>query len=181
MKMKRNALSLALLSIVTLAVAPPLAVPLQNEPLHKLKLENAYVRVFDVLVPAHGQTLFHVHANDYVFVALGAAKFRSEKPDGTSSVVEVNNGDARFAKGPLTHRAITIGDTPFHNLTVEILKSAGSPPEPPLPTMPGHSVLLENERIRIDRQILDPGESTGVHPHTLMSLRSRVVPSRADY
>jgi quercetin dioxygenase-like cupin family protein len=180
-KMKRKALTVALLSIVTLAAAPPSSVPIQDEPMHKLKLENEYVRVFDVVVPPHQQTLFHVHANDYVFVALGAAKFRSEKADGTSSVVEVNDGEARFTKGPLTHRAINIGETPFHNITVEILKSAASPPEPPLPKMTGHSVVLENERIRIDRQTLEPGESTGLHTHTLMSLGICVSPARVEY
>src|SRR5438128_1711773 len=117
--MKRNTLTIALLSIVMLAAAPPpSAVPILSEPMHRLKFENDYVRVFDVLVPPHGQTLFHVHANDYVFVPLGAAKFRSEKLDGTSAEVDVKNGEARFTRRPLTHRAINMVDTPFRNITV---------------------------------------------------------------
>ena len=179
-KMKRNALTVALLSILTLAAAPP-PVPIQDEPMHRLKFENEYVRVFDVLVPPHGRTLFHVHGHDYVFVALGAARFLSEKVDGTSTEVDVKDGDARFTKGPLTHRAVNIADTPFRNITVEILKPAGSPPEPPLPPMTGHTKVLENEWIRIDRQILDPGESTGLHTHTLMSLGICVSPARVEY
>ena len=47
--------------------------------------------------------------------------------------------------------------------------------------MTGHSLVLENERIRIDRQTLEPGESTGVHTHTLMSLGICVSPARIEY
>src|SRR5437870_1097294 len=177
--MKRTMLTVALFSAVTIA-AVPAAVPVRDEPMHHLKLENEYVRVFDVLVPPKAQTLFHVHANDYVFVSLGAAKVRSERTDGTSVELDLKDGEARFS-APLTHRAVNLGSTPFRNITVEILKSAGSPPEPPLPQMPGHSVVLENDRVRIDRQTLEPGESTGLHTHTLMSLGIVVAPARVEY
>jgi hypothetical protein len=177
--MKRSLL-LVLLSALTLAAAPPAAVPVQNEPMHRLKFENEYVRVFDVLVPPKAQTLFHVHAHDYVFVTLGDARVRSERAGGASTDLILKNGEARFS-APLTHRAFNLAETPFRNITVEILKSAGSPPESPMPPMPGHSLVLENDRIRIDRQTLEPGESTGVHTHTLMSLGICVSPARVEY
>ena len=47
--------------------------------------------------------------------------------------------------------------------------------------MPGHSVVLENDRVRIDRQTLEPGQSTGLHTHTLMSLGVCVSPARVEY
>ena len=179
--MKRRTLLVGLLSVVTLAAVPPPAVPVQNEPMHRLKLENEYVRVFDVLVPPEAQTLFHVHAHDYIFVTLGAARVRSELTDGSSTDLDLKDGEVRFTRAPLTHRAINLAQTPFRNITVEILKSAGSPPEPPLPSMTGHSVVIENDRIRIDRQTLEPGESTGLHTHTLMSLGICVSPARIEY
>ena len=178
--MKRRTLMVALLSALTLAAAPPAAVPIQNEPMHRLKLENEYVRVFDVLVPPKAHTLFHVHGHDYVFVTLGAARVRSERADGFSTDLDLKDGETRFTSAPLTHRAFNLAQTPFRNITVEILKPAGSPPESPTP-MPGHSLVLENDRIRIDRQILEPGESTGLHTHTLMSLGICVSPARIEY
>jgi len=171
---------IALASVAMFAATPPAGVPLQEEPMHHLKFENAYVRVFDVLVPAGAQTRFHEHKNDYVFVSLGDARVRSERTDGTSVALDLKNGEARFS-APLTHRAINLGETPFRNITVEILKNAGSPPERPSPAMPGHSVVLENDRVRIDRQMLDPGQSTGLHTHTLMSLGICVSPARVEY
>ncbi len=179
--MNSKALTITLLAAVTLSAAPNPAVPILKEPMHRLKLENQYVRVFDVLVPPHGQTLFHEHTNDYVFVPIGASKFRSEKADGTTTGMTLENGEARFTRAPLVHRAFNLADTPFRNITVEILKPAGSPPEAPLPSMPGHSTILDNDRVRIDRQILEPGQSTGLHTHTLMSLGICVSPARVEY
>ena len=37
------------------------------------------------------------------------------------------------------------------------------------------------DRIRIDRQTLEPGQSTGLHTHTLMSLGVCVSPARVEY
>ncbi|MGH7486277.1 MAG: hypothetical protein ACRD3J_20625 [Thermoanaerobaculia bacterium] len=176
----KQTLLVVLLAVVTIAAAPP-AVPLVKEPMHHMKFENEYVRVFDVLVPPHGETLFHDHTHDYAFVPIGASKFRSEKADGTSIELDLKSGEARFTSAPLIHRAVNLADTPFRNITVEILKSAGSPPETAMPSMPGHSVILDNARVRIDRQILDPGQSTGLHTHTLMSLGICVSPARVEY
>jgi len=156
-------------------------VPVTGEPMHHLKFENEYVRVFDVVVPPAGQTLFHVHSNDYVFVTLGDAHVRSEPLDGKPVELTLKNGEARFAPAPLTHRAVNLADSTFHNLTVEILKRGRSAPEPMATAMPGHSVVFENDEIRIDRQVLEPGESTGMHTHTLRSLGICVSPARVEY
>ncbi len=179
---RKEVLALAILTALSaFAAPPPRAVPIDEEPMHHRKFENEYVRVFDVVVPTAGQTLFHVHSHDYIFVALGDAHVRSEPLDGKPIELTFKNGEARFTAGPVTHRAVNLDATPFHNLTVEILKPAGSPPEAPLPAMPGHSLVFENDRVRIDRQILEPGESTGLHTHTLSSLGICVSPARVEY
>jgi quercetin dioxygenase-like cupin family protein len=179
--MKRRTLAVALLSALTLAAAKPKSVPIQDEPMHHVKLANDWVRVFDVLVPPHEKTLFHLHAHDYVFVTLGDARIRSEKADGAATELVLKDGEARYTPAPLVHRAVNLAATPFRNITVEILGTPGVSPEPPMPAMPGHSVAYENERIRIDRQVLEPGQSTGVHTHTLMSLGVVVSPARVEY
>jgi beta-alanine degradation protein BauB len=160
---------------------PERPVPVRDEPMHHRKLENAYVRVFDVTVPPRGRTLFHVHALDYVFVTLGSSHVRSERADGASVELTLADGETRFTAAPLVHRAVNLSDAPFRNLTIEIVQRGGSPPEPPLPAMPGHSVVFENDRVRIDRQTLEPGQSTGIHTHTLRSLGVCVSPARVEY
>jgi quercetin dioxygenase-like cupin family protein len=179
--MKLRALVAGLLSTSTLLAEPPRSVPIQDEPHHRMKFENEFVRVFDVLVPPHGETLFHSHSHDYIFVTLGDSHVRSEIADGKAVELDLKNGETRFTAAPLNHRAVNLADSPFRNITVEILKPAGSPPEAPLPVMPGHTIVFENEKIRIDRQTLDPGQSTGIHTHTLMSLGVCVSPARVEY
>src|ERR1019366_10030778 len=36
-------------------------VPVRDEPLHKVVLENSYLRLIDVRIPPGGQTLYHIH------------------------------------------------------------------------------------------------------------------------
>jgi quercetin dioxygenase-like cupin family protein len=142
-----------------------------------MKFENAYVRVFDVTVPPRDQTLFHLHANDYVFVTLGDAQLKSQVLGGPETDLPLKDGEVRFAKGPLTHRVTNVGSRPFHNVTVEILSSPGVRGDAPSPVpVPGHTVVLENDRVRVERLVLEPGQTTGMHTHTLSGLGIAVSP-----
>jgi len=44
-------------------------VPIEKEPRHRLKFENQFVRVFDVLIPPGDDSLFHIHIYDGVYQA----------------------------------------------------------------------------------------------------------------
>lgn len=145
-------------------------VPVANEPRHHLKLENEYVRVFDVLVPPGDATLFHVHSNDYAFVMIGDATLKAEAMGGQPGDLIVKDGEIRFTKGPITHRVTNVGGTPFRNITIEILRSPGRAAPSTPDTSPGLSTVLDNERIHIERLILQPGESTSLHTHGLSAL-----------
>ena len=145
-------------------------VPVANEPRHHLKFENEYVRVFDVVVPSGDTTLFHIHSNDYAFVGIGPATLKAEVMGSAPADLILKDGEARFTKGPITHRVTNIASTPFRNITIEILKSPGPVGASTPDTSPGHSVVLENDRIRIERLVLEPGQSTNVHTHNLSAL-----------
>lgn len=166
-----RSLAVALLSLSGLlpsAVQSP--VPVANEPRHHLKFENEYVRVFDVVVPPGDTTLFHVHSSDYAFVSIGDATLKAEVLGGQPSGLILKDGEARFTKGPITHRVTNVAGAPFRNITIEILKSPGAVGFSTPDTSPGHSVVLENDRVRIERLILEPGRSTNIHTHSLSAL-----------
>lgn len=148
------------------------AVPVAQEPRHHLKFENQYVRVFDVVVPQGDATLYHVHSNDYVFVTIEGARLKAQLMGSDPSDLNLAAGDVRFSKAPLTHRVANLGSTPFHNVTVEILSSPpGTPANPAsLVGVTGHKILFENERVRVYRLVLEPGQSTGMHTHELSGL-----------
>jgi quercetin dioxygenase-like cupin family protein len=145
-------------------------VPVANEPRHHLKFENDYVRVFDVVVPAGDATLFHIHANDYAFVSIGDATLKAEVLGGQPGDLILTDGEARFTKGPITHRVTNVAAAPFRNITIEIIKSPGPVAASTPDTSPGHSIVLENDRVRIERLILEPGQSTNLHTHNLSAL-----------
>ena len=88
----------------------------------KVLLENDCVRVqyHDVAV---GETVpMHSHPN-YVVYTLEPFKARIRLKDGTERISERKAGEA-YWNPPITHSVENLGDTPIHNLIIE-LKSGG--------------------------------------------------------
>lgn len=162
----------ALLSAIALLAAPAQSpVPVGSEPRHHMKFENQYVRVFDVVVPPGDATLFHTHANDYAFVSIGDANLKAEVLGGQPGDLVLKDGEVRFTKGVITHRVTNVSDAPFRNITIEILSSPGGKGGAGnVPVPPGHTLVLENDRLRVERIVLEPGQSTTMHEHTLSGL-----------
>jgi pimeloyl-ACP methyl ester carboxylesterase len=138
------------------------AVPLEREAKHHLVLANDRVRVFDVTVPPGDSTLYHVHANGYVYVTFGAAALEAQALGAAAAPLSLADGEVRFTKGPITHRVVNPSSTAFQNLTIEVVKPAGAAPLMLAPSPAGQPVL-ENDRVRVERIVLAPGQSTGRH------------------
>jgi len=174
-----RSLAIVILSICGLfpsAVQSP--VPVVNEPRHHLKFENEYVRVFDVVVPPGDATLFHTHSSDYTFVSIGDATLKAEVMGSQPNDLIVKDGETRFTRGPITHRVTNVARTPFRNITIEILKSPGPVGASTPDVSAGHSIVLENDRVRIERLILEPGQTTNIHTHNLSALSVFLTKSR---
>lgn len=77
---------------------------------------------WDVRVPPHAATLMHQHNLDYLFVTLGPATVTSVPYRGETVHMALHDGEIRYTKGPLTHKAINDGNYPFHNVTIELNK-----------------------------------------------------------
>jgi quercetin dioxygenase-like cupin family protein len=175
----RLLLSLVFLLTFALIPAAPLSqsnspqspAEISGEPRHHPKFENEFVRVWDVTVPAGDATLWHIHRNDNVVVTLGDASLRIETVGAAPAEVQWKFGDVRFGKATYVHRAMNIGTTPFHNMTIEILKSPAGSQELSKPKEPiTRTPVLENERVRVYRVTLEPGQATTVHTHLLPGL-----------
>lgn len=162
------AAALSLTGVFTVSAQTP--VPVAKEPRHHFKFENKYVRVFDVVVPSGDTTLFHIHSNDYVFVSIGDAKLKAEVLGGQPTDLIMKDGESRFTKGPITHRVTNVNNTSFRNITIEILGSPGRAAPSKPDTAPGLSPVLDNDRVHIERLVLEPGQSTSLHTHGLSAL-----------
>jgi len=163
-----------LIVLLTLVFIPLLAVSQSNspqnpveisgEPRHHPKFENEYVRIWDVTVPAGDTTLWHAHRNDNVVVSFGDVNLRIETLGSDTVEREWKSGEVRFTKATYVHRAMNIGKTDFHNFTIELLKPPGGAT---LTKEAGREPVIDNDRVRVFRVSLEPGQSGPMHTHTV--------------
>ena len=143
------------------------AVLAKDEPRHRLKLENEYVRVLDIEIPPGDQTLFHTHDLDYAYLMVNNALLRNEvmgQPGSAELKITAGLvGYYRANAGAYTHRFTNIGSEPFRAIGIELLRPGPSPDvTAPLPDSSGYVAVLDNERVRAYRLVLEPGQSTSM-------------------
>ena len=142
--------------------APPAFVPVEGASYHVPVFSNDFVTVLNVLIPSGRDSGYHRHSLDSVGVlindtartnqTLGAEPFaRPLQPRGTVSFTP-------YAGTPLVHTVAVQGEQPFHNIVVELLQ-----PSPwrfsPGQRASGYTLVLDNERVRAWRLVLDPGQT----------------------
>lgn len=169
-RMRLSPVLLVLLAALSGGVHGQAPAPIEKEPMHRLRLENEFVRVFDVLIPAGQASLAHTHVLDGVGVRVSDADMAEEFADGTIEQFTARWGDASFASGPaFSHKVVNRGTTDFRNIYVELMpRTAAAGTLPPLTD--GHVVLIDNARVRVNRLVLKPGESSALHTHPLNGL-----------
>ena len=167
--MRVNLLALLLSGVLALAHAQTLRaaeddriVPTREEAHHVGKLENQTVRIVDVEIPAGDRTLFHEHAVDYAYVMIADAKLSNEVWGKPAKDITIRSGDVgyyRSAQGPYIHRFSNVGETSFRAIGIERLAPlTPTPAAEPLPQGSGYVPVLDNERVRGYRLVLEPGE-----------------------
>jgi len=129
----RNRLTFPALLLATIALAAQNTseVELTAEPHHHLVIENEYVRVFRVEVAPHDSTLMHSHHHDYVFITLGNAEVENAVKGKPPVILKLQDGEARFVPGNFAHVARNLADTPFRNVTIELLQDEAARKTPP--------------------------------------------------
>ncbi len=158
------AFSLLLVPVAWAQVPAEKAVPVSREPSHHLVFENQYTRAYRVEVPVGKATLMHRHDHDYIFVVLGDAHISNE-PLGKPAVdQELKDGDVKFARGPLTHVARNLGETPFRNVTIEVLRKSNNFAQHALgeasdavSAMP----IVESDAVKVTRYEIAAGRAIG--------------------
>ena len=136
-------------------VQAPDAVPVDQEPQHKVVFKNDFVRVLDATLPPGYVTLNHRHDVDNVSVMMSNGR------DGAESARGI--GRAGFARGGYSHSVTNSGSKVMRFIVVEVLK-----PErlnAPAVDLPKHTLETENDRVRIYRVKIAPGESLPTHIH----------------
>ncbi|MGA7927928.1 MAG: hypothetical protein WCA20_18310 [Candidatus Sulfotelmatobacter sp.] len=120
--MKRHTLFFCLIATLLAAQATAPEVEITAEPHHHLTLEDKSVRVFNLEVPAHTDTLMHWHRHDYIQVTLGDTEIVNAVKDRPPVTVKLQDGETRFSPASFAHVARNLTDQPFRNVTIEILE-----------------------------------------------------------
>ena len=165
--MKRLLLPALFIAALALAAQETQEVEITSEPRHHLALENEHVRVFQVEVAPHDQTLMHIHRHDYVFVTLGAAQLENDVKGKPPVMLRLQDGETRFTPGNFAHVARNLADTPFRNVTIELVGDEAAHKNPPprweeergLHVLTGGTldILFAQDGVRVSEIELQPG------------------------
>jgi quercetin dioxygenase-like cupin family protein len=169
--MKLHVLVCLIATLLAAQAAAP-EVEITAEPHHHLTLENQYVRVYNVEVPPHAETLMHWHRHDYIYVTLGATEVVNAVKDKPPATVKLQDGETRFSPAPFAHIASNRTDQTFRNVTIEILQdqspAAKWDEDRALDILPGGTkqILFVKDGIRVSEFELQPGGVVPLHHHT---------------
>ena len=164
----------AFLLLSVLAYAQSNEVEITSEPHHHLALENQYVRAFKVEVAPHEATLMHRHRHDYMFVTLGDSQVENDVAGKPPVTLKLKDGETRFTLGDFAHNAKNLSDTPFRNVTVELLQDEQAKKTPVkwdeergLHVFSGgtQDILFVKDNARVSEVELQPGGVVPSHHH----------------
>jgi hypothetical protein len=140
--------------------APTIAV--EETSYHVPAFRNGLVTVLNVFIPPHRESGYHRHSLDSIGVLISDTA-RTGQVQGAEATVTAPRarGSANFtnyAREPLVHNVTITGDAPFHNIVVELMYpapgrfTAGTRGQ-------GYTQILDHERVRIWRLVLEPGQT----------------------
>src|SRR5713226_3337835 len=164
-----------LLSQAAIAQDEERAVPIVKAPFHLPVFKNEFVTVLKIDVPPHRNTGFHTHTADSVSINIEAADMGNTLPGQPQSPPQHSRrGQANFtaySKGPpRTHRASNMGETPFHNVSFIINDPQPGRFQPSTRSGP-YTQIMDNERVRGWRLVLEPGQTADAVAQSAPGLR----------
>lgn len=130
-----------------------------GEPHHHLKIENEYVRVYYVEAPPHEATLLHQHDQDYIYVSLGPSEVVNAILNKPEIHLQLKDGETHFTRGGFAHVARNLADTPFRNITIELLKPQGEVRNLCAEIIPGAPLIHCDSEARERERLKEGGSS----------------------
>ena len=160
-------LALVILAAALVPAQSETPVPILKASYHTPVFRNEYITFLNVNVPPGRTTGYHTHNADAVSINIEEADmtnqdFGAPKPGPArhSARGVVNYSD--FRKQSRSHRASNVGSTPFHNVSF-IFNSSETGRHTPSSRAgaAGYTQVLDNDRVRGWRLVLEPGQSAG--------------------
>ena len=156
-------------------------VEVRDEPQHRHRFENEYVRVYDVLLPLGYVTLYHRHSENTIYTVVHPSTLNSLTTEGVKGANTLRRGSVSFSPQrdhPIIHQVRNVGDTVARLIGVELRGIGRVTDEPPI-TAHGYTKEFDNNFVRVSRLTLDPDESTGEHtiefPTVAIAVRDAIL------
>jgi len=159
-----------LCSLAALAYAPlvtaqgdaPRVVPVEATSYHVPVFSNDHVTVLNVFIPSQRSSGYHRHSLDTIAVLMSDSARTNQVP-GAEPIVRPAQprGTVTFtpyARDPIVHTVAVQGEPPFHNIVVELLSPSAGRFSPGARAQ-GYTQMLDNERVRAWRLVLEPGQT----------------------
>jgi quercetin dioxygenase-like cupin family protein len=140
-------------------------VPIENAPYHLPVFKNEYVTLLRIYVPPQRNTGYHTHSGDSVSVNIQDADMTNQDLGAPQPgpAQRGQRGRATFTayskQEPRTHKASNVGPTPFHNVSFIFKTNPGRFTPSSRGDVRGYEQVMDNERIRGWRLVLEPGQS----------------------
>jgi quercetin dioxygenase-like cupin family protein len=161
----RNIAFIVVLLSSRLVAAQEKAIPVDQEPFHKVAMKNNYVEVMRVTIPPGRRSLLHTHSHNRAAVNLSDSTLEEEVPGKESSQAFFTRAGSVslqvIGEQPFTHRIGNVGKTAFEVVDIELLKRPDG-----LTAMAITPPAAEDASFRAYRWALAPGASTPEHTHS---------------
>ena len=140
-------------------------VPIEKAPYHLPVFRNEYVSLLNIYVPPQRNTGYHTHTGDSVSVNIEDADMTNQdlgqpQPGPAQRSQRGRATFTAYSKQPRTHKASNVGATPFHNVSfIFMYPQPGRFTPSSRADVPGYAQIMDNERVRGWRLVLEPGQS----------------------
>jgi quercetin dioxygenase-like cupin family protein len=151
----------------------------------KVEFESDQIRVLRAFLAPHQRNQMHSHPSRFG-VTLTKNDLRFYFPDGATKTSALPAG-AHFWTEPITHSVENLADAPMQNIEIEwkrakapgvevkpvaVESQAKGTAEDPVAVEqePHHKVIFENQYVRVLDVVVNPGETTLFHRHSLDNL-----------
>jgi hypothetical protein len=155
--------------LCTLAFAAPAlaqveapAVPVERAPFHVPVFRNDYVTMLNVYIPAGRVAGYHIHSLDQISVLVAeadtVAQVLGEAPSPSRRNPRGNVSFVAYSKKALTHKVSNVGATAFHDVVIALMQPSAGRFTPAAREGGGYTQVMDNERARGWRLVLEPGQ-----------------------
>jgi len=144
------------------------AVPVDKAAYHVPVFRNDYVALLRVNIPPQRSAGYHIHSTDQISVLIEeadqAGQVLGQAPTPPRRNPRGGVTYTAYSMKAMTHRVNNVGATAFHNIVITLREAQPGRFSPGLREGAGYTQIIDNERVRAWRLVLEPGQTAAECP-----------------